>query len=215
MGGGCYRIPNRELFFVGGYCPNACFQNHGGCEASAEFEAVKTDVHCEIKPDSQNILTKTTEEIEVFINGAVKQEKTIFLYTPDAFSEFYFDKFFMALSERNGSTYIVINAGVRTLVDRLNNGLSWQDIHNRGIREIWIGVESASPYLRHEYHKPFFTNKEVLDVTQKGQEAGINMCWFLVDGSEDTSRTKARTFELIKRADPYRIHIGELRRYSL
>jgi len=206
MGAGCYRIPNRNLFFVGGYCENGCFQNHGGCEASSQFEAVKSEVHCELKPEDLGKTVKPINDINAAIDQATKDGKTIFLYTPDTFSDFYFEAFYKLLPNRNGNTYIAINAGVRTLVDKAN----WEEIHNKGIREVWIGVESANSRLREKYFKPAFTNAEVLGLTKAGHEHGINVCWFLVDGTEDTDETRLQTYGLIKEAEPYRVHIGEL-----
>lgn len=208
MGAGCYRVLNRNLFFVGGYCENGCFKNHGGCEASSQFDAVKTEAHCELKPESKQIM-KSMETINRAVEVATEDNKSIFLYVPDMFSDIYYEKCFRLLPKRNGSTYIAINASVRELFDKRN----WQEIYEKGIREIWIGVESASIELRNKYFKVPFTNEEVLTITDEGQKSGINICWFLVDGIEDTSETRLQTYQMIKKADPYRAHIGQLQKY--
>jgi len=210
MGSGCYRVPDRELFFAGGYCENGCFRDHGGCEASSQFKAVKTEAHCELKPDDDLTFPKTMAEINKAIDEATSKGKTIFLYTPDMFSETYLEGILAKLPERNGSTYIAINASVRNLVDRVD----WAEVYKKGIREIWMGVESASLDLRNKYHKIPFTNEEVLKVTKEGEETGINICWFLVDGAEDTTETRLQTYQMIKEADPYRTHIGNLQKYQ-
>ena len=205
MGSGCYRVPNRNLFFVGGHCENGCFRDHGGCEASSQFEAAKSELHCELKPENKTIM-KPINEVYGAIERATKDGKTIFLYTPDMFSDAYFDRCFKTLQNRNGNTYIAINASVRNLTDKGN----WSEIYAKGIREIWIGVESASKCLRDKYFKIPFTNNEVREITKQGQKAGINICWFLVDGVEDTIETRLETYQMIKDCDPYRVHIGEL-----
>ena len=71
-------------------------------------------------------------------------------------------------------------------------------------------MESASKYLRDKYFKIPFTNNEVRKITEQGQKANINICWFLVDGAEDTVETRLETYQMIKDCDPYRVHIGEL-----
>jgi len=206
MGAGCYGVANRSLFFVGGYCENGCFRDHGGCEASSQFDAVKSEVHCELKPEELGKTVKPINEVNDAVDLATKENKTIFLYVPDTFSDFYFENFYKLLPNRNGKTYIAVNAGVRTLADKGN----WQEIHKKGIREIWIGVESADSSLREKYHKPPFTNAEVAEITKTGQKAGVNICWFLVDGVEDSPETRNETWKFIKDCDPYRIHIGDL-----
>ena len=209
MGGGCYRIPKRDLFFVGGFCENGCFRDHGGCESSSQFEAVKTEVHCEYRPDDNRVFPKTMDEINHAIDKATNSGRTIFLYAPDMFSDVYFNGIFKKLPNRNGSTHIAVNACVKTLANRAD----WSEIYSKGIREIWIGVESANIGLRNKYHKPYFVNNEVLRITRQAKESKINICWFLVDGPEDTDETRLETYGLVKRGDPYRIHIGQLERY--
>lgn len=211
MGGGCRRTANMETVFAGGFCENSCFQRWGGCEASAEFEVVKTDAHCEIKPESPEILVKSAQQINADIYRIVTRGKLVFLYVPDLFSDTYFKCLFPHLVSRNGSTYISTNAGVRTLADKVQG--NWPFVFDKGIREIWMGVESASLELRRLYGKKDFTNAEIVDLTKTGREAGINISWYLVDGPEDTDKTRLDTYQLIKEADPYRVHIGNLQKF--
>lgn len=209
MGAECYRVPNRNLFYVGGHCENSCFRNHGGCDASSEFEAVKTEVHCELRMGDKVMIVSIKEVVEA-VKNATRKGKSIFLYTPDMFSDVYFSQCFQKLPHSNGNTYIAINAGVRTLFDRAD----WVDILSKGIKEIWIGVESASVNLRNRYFKQEFTNAEALKITADGMKAGINICWYLVDGVEDTDATRLETYRLIKKANPFRVHIGQLQYYN-
>lgn len=210
MGASCYRVHNRNLFFVGGHCENSCFRSHGGCEASSEFEAVKTEVHCEIRYQDKMKMV-SMEKISEAVKSATEKGKSIFLYTPDMFSDTYFSQCFQKLPRSNGDTYIAINAGVRTFFDRK---VDWADILSKGIREIWIGVESASPILRNRYFKQKFTNDEVLKITADGMKAGVNICWYLVDGVEDKDETRLKTYQLIKKGSPFRAHIGQLQQYK-
>lgn len=210
MGGSCYRVEGRELFFIGGWCENDCFQSHGGCEASAIGEVTKEHETCEISPPDHEMMSHTMAEANNAVQKATSKGKSIFLYTPDMFSDFYFDNCFNRLIDRNGATYISINAGVRTLTDRI--GDIWQPLIDKGIKEMWIGVESADVNLRDKYNKPKFTNEEVLEITRKGRLLDINVCWFLVDGDEDTEATRLKTYNLIKQGEPFRIHIGDLKK---
>ena len=210
MGGGCYRVPSRNLFFIGGHCENGCFRDHGGCEASSQFKAVKSEAHCELKPHNDDPLVASMAEINQAVDNATAEGKSIFLYTPDMFSKTYFDNVFCKLPDRDNSTYIAVNAGVPSLVEKAD----WPAIRAKGIREIWIGVESACWELREKYYKAEFGNDDVLKVTKAGHDVGINICWFLVDGPEDTEKSRVDTYQLIKEADPFRVHIGTLERYG-
>jgi radical SAM superfamily enzyme YgiQ (UPF0313 family) len=87
-----------------------------------------------------------------------------------------------------------------------------KDLYQKGIREIWLGVESGDPELRHRYGKLPFENEEVVQITETGRKVGINVCWFLVDGPDDTGATRLKTYDLMRKADPFRCHIGPLAR---
>ena len=55
-----------------------------------------------------------------------------------------------------------------------------------------------------------FNNNELVALTKEGQETGCHICWYLVDGVLDTDATRLETYNLIKEAFPYRVHIGQL-----
>lgn len=211
MGAGCYRSVNRELFYVGGYCENKCFPKHGYCEAASDADVTKAHDTCELKPEYKGKDCVAIGQINKAVEDATKQGKDIFLYNPDMFSDFYYDACFEKLPNRNGQTYISVCAGVRTITDRIGENL--QLITAKGIKEVWVGVESANSKLRDLYDKPKFTNDEVVKLTKLGRELGLNICWFLVDGCEDTDETRLETYNLIKEAEPFRIHIGQLKSY--
>lgn len=206
MGGGCRNIPNRETVFAGGKCDNNCFSNYGGCNASDDV-TTKAKETCELYSNKHDVMFMKIEEINSEIISLTMESKSVFLYTPDLFSDFYFDRLFKKLPDRNGNTYIAVNAGVRTLIDRK---IDFKTIYDKGIKEIWIGVESASKDIRDKYSKPEFTNEEVIFLTQNAKLSGINICWYLVDGKEDNNKTKAETFMLIKRGNPFRVNIEQL-----
>jgi hypothetical protein len=84
------------------------------------------------------------------------------------------------------------------------------DLLNRGIHEVWLGVESADPNLRDLYGKPKFTNEEVLDLTAQAHKYGINMCWYLVDSKDDTTETRLANYNFIREGQPHRIRIWNI-----
>lgn len=206
MGGGCRNIPNRETIFAGGKCDNNCFSNHGGCNASDDV-ATKEEPTCEIMTDQHDVMLMPIDEINADIDEMTDIGKSIFLYTPDLFSDYYFDGLLNKLPDRNGNTYIAVNAGVRSLVDRK---IDFKVLHDKGIREIWIGVESAIPEIRNIYKKPAFTNEEVIQLTQQGKLSGINVCWYMIDGKEDDEKSRSAAFQLIKEGNPFRVNVEQL-----
>lgn len=212
MGGGCYRSVSRELFYVGGYCENQCFSKYGYCEASSDVDPTKTHDTCELKPEYKERDVKPIGVVNAAVAEATEHGKEIFLYTPDMFSDFYFEECFTKLPNRNDRTHICINACVRTLIDKL--GYDMLSLKDKGIREVWVGVESANPALRDKYDKPSFTNEELEKLTIAGRISGVDICWFLVDGCEDTDKTRLETYNLIKDVEPFRLHVGQLKSYQ-
>jgi hypothetical protein len=206
MGGGCRNIPNRETIFAGGKCDNNCFSNHGGCNASDDV-ITKSEPTCELMTDKHEVMLMSIEEINSEIDGLTHEGKSVFLYTPDLFSNYYLDRILHKLPNRNGNTYIAVNAGVRSLIDC---GIDFQILQGKGIREVWIGVESAVSEIRDIYKKPAFTNQEVIQLTQQAKIAGLNMCWYMVDGKEDNPDTRSQAFQLIKEGNPFRVNIEQL-----
>lgn len=206
MGGGCRNIPGRETIIAGGWCENHCFSNHGGCNASDDL-VPKQETSCELKAPSNEPLLMSVEEINKKIEELTAQGKSIFLYTPDMFSDSYFESLFQQLPSRNGNTHIAINAGVRTFRDKIED---MKEIKDKGIREIWVGVESADPNIRDVYCKPSFSNQEVIELTQEAKAVGINVCWYLVDGHKDNDITRLATYGLIREGNPYRVNIENL-----
>lgn len=208
MGASCNRIPDREIFYVGSFCENACFLGFGGCDASYELESVKTHNTCEFKPELKTKLPINMEAITEAIKNSIG--KSIFLYTPDMFSDYYLENCYKLLPDQP-KAYISVNACVRTLID---SKVSFVEVFKKGIKEIWLGVESGNRILRDRYSKLPFTNEELIKVTKEAKDAGISICWYLVDGVVDNISTRLETYTLIKEANPFRVHIGELRAYQ-
>ena len=208
MGRGCYRIPMRQLLVAGTQCENHCFINHGGCKAD-DVDAIKEYTTCEYAPEWKEFgLITPIEEITKAIKKATHNGESIFIYTPDMFSSIFFDCLFNKLPKCNDDkTYIAINACVRTFIDRCGN---WNLVKSKGIKEVWFGVESASSKLRTLYNKPPFSNDELIGITLGAKDSGVNVCWFLVDGDEDTDKTRLETYMLIKKGVPYRANIERL-----
>jgi radical SAM superfamily enzyme YgiQ (UPF0313 family) len=206
MGGGCRFFKNRETIYAGGRCENNCFSHYGGCNASYDI-AIKQKETCEYKTDNHGIMLLSIDEINRMVEDHTRNSKTIFLYTPDLFSKFYFRNLFKKLPERNGNTYIAVNAGVKTLKQRK---FPFEEIRSKGIFEIWIGVESADLYIRNKYGKPKFSNSDVKYITEEAKKHGIEVCWYLVDGKEDDSQSRLATYNLIRECKPFRVNIEQL-----
>jgi radical SAM superfamily enzyme YgiQ (UPF0313 family) len=208
MGGGCYLNEKRDLLVVGNYCENNCFPKHGGC-ASAQDDEIKDVLMCELRPDfDEPLISRPLETIIKRKEKCFKEGKSLFLYTPDMFNEFYFEHILSKLPN-DQSVYLCINACVNSFLKRAN----WQDLYSVGIREIWFGVESGSRQLRDLYNKPKFSNQDIIEITEKGRDLGINCCWFLVDGVEDTNDTRLETYNLLKKAQPFKFHFSPLNTY--
>ena len=204
MGGGCRKVHNRETIFAGGKCKNKCFSKYGGCNASDDLKATKQTETCEHKAPNNKIMLMTLNQINDKIDTLTEQNKSIFLYVPDLFGEIYFKILFKKLPNRNSNTYIATNGSVNSL-----KNIDFLTIKNKGIHEIWIGVESASKEIRDKYNKPEFSNNDILYITNKGKKHEINICWYLVDGI-DNEKSRLETYNLIKKGNPFRINIEQL-----
>lgn len=213
MGGGCYRSTDRDMIEVGSWCDNECFGRFGGCEGSitGKTKITKPTTNCEYRPSEPERKPVNMEWVLASIADAARSGRELFLYTPDMFQPFYLDGCLRKLPERNDGVYLAINACVRSFVD---SSITFEWLRARGIREVWVGVESADPALRDEYDKPAFSNAEVIGMTVAGREAGVNVCWFLVDGERDNDQTRLATYALIREAEPYRVQVGTLQRHE-
>jgi len=206
MGRGCYQNESRDLVIVGNWCPNRCFSNYGECGAS-DFGEEKTVLMCELRPEMKGkLISNAMLEILSAVKKSTVKGKSVFLYTPDMFNNFYLEAVIEKLPD-NPKAYIAVNACVHSF---LNAGMSFDELKQKGIREIWFGVESGSVALRQKYNKPSFTNDDISRITDLGRDSEVNICWFLVDGAEDTPQTKLETYQLLREAQPFRFHFSTL-----
>jgi radical SAM superfamily enzyme YgiQ (UPF0313 family) len=184
-----------KFLFVGGKCSKNCFADYGGC-----------DVHKQHRDEEPTI-----QRICFLIGYHMAKHEQVFLYTPDMLSDQYYESVFQKLPkyESTEGPYIAINASVDTMRDKIED---MNELLSRGIREVWLGVESASILTRKRYGKPKFTNKELLDITRKAQDMGINVCWYLIDNPKEDAMAKLFTFELIVRGKPFRVRFAKINR---
>lgn len=209
MGAGCYVNERRDLLVIGNYCENNCFPIHGGC-ASSKDEALKDTTMCELRPECDDPFLVSMDQIKNAINNAIGKEHSIFLYVPDMFNDLYFNHILAKLPD-NPKAKIAINGCVKTFKEKAD----WEELKRKGIYEVWLGVESGSKKLRKIYNKLPFSNKDIAKITEKGRSIGVNICWFLVDGEEDTQETRLETYTLLREAQPFKFHFSALQVYQI
>lgn len=180
-----------KMLFVGNSCKNNCFAKYGGCDVHKEYES-----HFPISID----------QINAKIREYAQQHTPVFVYTPDIFSDVYFEPLFKKLEKAEGG-HVAVNASVRTLTDKIKN---FGEILEHGITEIWLGVESGSLKIRNRYGKPRFTNKEVLAITNECKRYGIKICWYLINGPEDDDRAKLLTYNLMVKGNPSQFRFAKV-----
>lgn len=185
-----------RIIKAGGKCDNNCFANQCGCN-------VHTNPECE---------ELTVDQVNNRLLFDIYSVEKVFLYTPDMFSEYYYPlyqklRLFGADEKPAIPPYISINASVRNFIDR---NIEMRDLLEKGIKEVWLGVESGSRRVRDAYNKPPFTNEEVMQITLLGQLHGVNICWYLLDSKEDDLESRLETYHLICVCNPYRLRIWPL-----
>ena len=84
------------------------------------------------------------------------------------------------------------------------------ELYKKGIREVWLGVESANADLRDSYNKPSFTNEQLKEICRKLRAGGIGYSWYLVHGPEDTPKTYEQTNELTRELMPDLVWYSQL-----
>lgn len=138
---------------------------------------------------------------------AAKGRKT-WLFVLDFFDSMNLD-IFEALPLQN-FTPLTVEGCVQTFVKNYLNQNRILDLANKGVKDIWFGVESASPALRDEYQKPSFTNMELADSMRALNNYGIAVHWYLVHGPRDTQRTVLDTNELMRALEPSGVWYSKL-----
>lgn len=185
-----------KMIYAGGACNNSCFIRYGGCGVHRKHN------------NGNHLLSRSPAKINAAVTSELILHNPAFIYTPDMFSGLYYKTLFTNLEERSFG-YIGINASVVTLKQRLAEGLKMSDIVKKGIKEIWLGIESGSLAVRKDFNKPHFTNEDVIEITHLGTEYGINMCWYLID-TPDNPTAEKETYKLIVKGKPYRVRISQL-----
>jgi len=181
-----------------------CFVGYGGCSSRLPIFD-----ECEIWkiPEILKTIKKVTKK-----NPMAR----FFLDTPNFFdsekrlneTEFQFQELLTILVQQKMGAYFSIQATPRELIRFLKdkkNKISPRFIRKAGIKEIWMGVESANSGLRRKYGKPYFENDELEEVMIKLQKAGIKCCFYLVASSDDTDETIQETVDFVRKTKPAQI----------
>jgi len=182
-----------RTIFVDRYCTHDCFSGYGGCGSHNDEPPiinVKKLIDAVAKALHSNIDTK------------------IFLYTPNFFdpcSGIDHLTILQEIAEKNLQPYLRIEATVNSLIRKSPD--FYKSLYNYGVREIWMGVESASDELRNKYGKPTFSNYDLEMITGLMQRQGIICCWYLVVGIDDTDDSIEMTVDLVKKLAPDQIYL--------
>ena len=181
-----------------------CFLGYGGCSSRLPIFG-----ECEIWK-----IPKILKEIKKVMkqNSAAR----FFLDTPNFFdsnkklaeNKFQFQELLDALIQKAMGVYLSIQATPRELIYFLkdeDDKISPRLIRKAGIREIWMGVESANSELRRKYGKPYFDNNELEEAMIKLRKAGIKCCFYLVASSDDTDETIQETADFVHKTKPAQI----------
>lgn len=189
-----------------------CFKGYGGC---ADRHPVFDE--CEVWD-----ISKILEEIKKVL--AQNSEARFFLDTPNFFDsnkmigedKFQFQELMGAIYQQRLKTYFGVQATPRDLIyflkdeeDNISPGL----IRKVGIREIWLGVESANPKLRGKYFKPDFNNGALEEAMIMLRKADVHCCFYLVISSDDTDETIQETVDFVRKTKPAQICPFDMFRY--
>ena len=209
----CYSCPKGLMdgyvtIYLDKFCRYQCFQNYGGCPSSFNVEIIN--------------ISKVIKEIKEVIGQ--NPEARIFLDAPNfldvpgrrVLPDEEDNQHINILKEiiKTGiQPYLRIETTVRSLLDTPAD--FYEFLFRSGIREVWMGVESASLKLRNKYEKPYFENSRLVEITNALRRAGIFCGWYLVVGFEDSDESIQETINLIHEANPDRIFLLQLLPYGL
>ncbi len=182
------------------YCRWQCFPNEGGCPSSYEREVINiSEVIARIK----SILEKNPDT-RIFLDAPNFFDVPDRRHLPWEFT----DQHIQVLEEivkAGMSPYLRIETTVHSLLKISNDTLDL--LNQSGVREIWMGVESARRKLRDLYYKPPFENSDLVRITRNLRRRGILCGWYLVVGYRDTDKSIRMTENLIREAEPDRIFL--------
>lgn len=188
---------NSEVLNVRNVCRHRCFKAYrsdnpslsmceNGCGYCGSFY-------------SHDVLKNHPVPLEQLNNRIAEHKgKRTWLYVLDFFDDIHFD-IFGALKTQS-DTPLVIEGCVATFYKNYLDKM--KELKEKGISEIWFGIESASENLRNSYDKPHFTNDQLKEIMTKLSEYGINVWWYLAFGPEDCGDTIRETNELVRVCEP-------------
>lgn len=188
-----------------------CFKGYGGCaDRGPRYE------DCEVW-DIPKILDEINRNLKKNPNTR------FFLETPNFFDpykmvgeeSYQFQELMSTLIDKESLAYLSVQAIPRDLINFIDEGIAATPlIWKSGIREIWLGLESANRELRNKYSKQPFHNEHLLETIKKLQRVGIRHCFYLVVSLEDTDDTIRETIAFVRETKPYKIRPSDLFRYS-
>jgi hypothetical protein len=123
--------------------------------------------------------------LDVINDVIAQQTEATWLFVLDFFESRNLDIF-----EAMGKQYkvpLTVEGCVRTFHQNYLDKV-W-DLKEKGVKEIWFGVESSSEELRNSYTKPHFTNEQLAEIMKRLKQADIDVCWYMTFGPEDTWQT--------------------------
>lgn len=190
-----------------------CFKGYGGC-ADRRHPIFS---ECEVWD-----IPKILKEIKKVL--ALNPEARFFLDTPNFFDsdkmikedKFHFQELMGAIYQQHIEAYFSVQATPRDLIYFMNDEedrMSPKLIRKAGIREIWLGMESANPKLRGKYAKPSFNNNDLEEAMTELRKVGIRCCFYLVISSDDTDETIQETVDFVRQTKPAQICPFDMFRY--
>lgn len=193
---------NYNVLKVRNECRWNCFENYkqknqslSACDGGCGY----------ISPACHSFLLDENSK-DINIDIARISDKKVWLYVLDFFDEMNSD-IFESIKENNN--YLTVEGCVASFYKNYLDKI--QELKNKGIKEVWFGVESGNENLRNSYNKPYFNNEQLHQITHMLKDNGIKVCWYLVQGPEDTVDSVLDTNKLIDFCKPDTVWFSLLR----
>jgi hypothetical protein len=193
--------------YLDNFCQYQCFQNYGGCPSSFNREVI----------NSRSVITAIEEALEQNPKARIFLDAPNFLDVPGRRAlpgeeDNQHIQILKEIIEKGIKSYLRIETTVCSLLNAQK--IFYDFLRQAGVREVWMGVESASIKLRNKYGKPYFENRQLVEITGALGRAGIRCGWYLVVGFEDSDKSIQATIDLIYEARPHRIFLLQLLPYG-
>lgn len=183
-----------NVLMVRNECRHKCFQNYRSPNPSDS----RCDGGCGYCR-SGYLFSQDPVPLKDLSDVIVEQKgKPTWLFVLDFFDSINYDIFAAMSNQRK--TPLTLEGCVRTFYH--NYLAKIPELVAKGVTEIWLGVESSSEKLRNSYKKPPFTNEQLAEIMAKLQTAGIDVCWYMTTGPEDTWTTMHNNNVLIDELKP-------------